>query len=66
MYKSEENLHNCDGPWWLWLMEHDDVIIADIGGQAMDILLQCTQSAQKNITVKAYTQSHIYSQIFTQ
>ena len=44
-------------------MEHNDIVIADIGGQALDILLRCTESAQKNINVKAYTHSHIYPHI---
>ena len=44
-------------------MEHNDLVIADIGGQAIGILLHCTESAQKNINVKAYTHSHIYSHI---
>ena len=44
-------------------MEHNDLVIADIGGQALGILLHCTESAQKNINVKAYTHSHIYSHI---
>ena len=44
-------------------MEHSDLVIADIGGQALGILLHCTESAQKNINVKGYTHSHIYSHI---
>ena len=44
-------------------MEHNDIILVDIGGQALGILLHCTESAQKNINVKAYTHSHIYSHI---
>ena len=47
-------------------MEHNDIIIADIRGQALGILLHRTESAQKSITVKAYTHSHIYSHIQTE
>ena len=35
-------------------MEHNDIIVVDIRGLALGILLHRTQSAQKNITVKAY------------
>ena len=47
-------------------MEHIDIIIADIGGQALDMVLHHIESAQKNITVKAHTHSHIYSNIQTE
>ena len=45
-----------------WYIERNDVVIADIGGQALDIL-HCTESAQKKITVKAHTHtlSHLFS-----
>ena len=55
--------HQADS-WWLWYMEHNDIIKANIGGQALDT--PCTVSAQKNITVKADTHSHIYSHIQTE
>ena len=47
-------------------MEHTHIINMNIGGQALDILLHHTESAQKNITVKAHTHSHIYSNIQTE
>ena len=47
-------------------MEHNDLVIMDIGGQALGILLHRTESAQNSITVKAYTLSHIYSHIQTE
>ena len=36
-------------------MEPDDVVIADIGGQALDIFLHGPQSAHKNGIVKTFT-----------
>ena len=57
--------HQAD-TWWPWYMEHTHVINMNIGGQALDILLHHTESAQKNITVKAHTHSHIYSNIQTE
>ena len=56
--------HQADS-WWLWYIEHTDINM-NIGGQALDILLHHTESAQKNITVKAHTHSHIYSNIQTE
>ena len=40
-------------------MEPDDVIIADIGGQALDIFLHDPESAYKNGIVKAFTHTSI-------
>ena len=54
--------HQADS-WWLRYMEHKDIVKANIGGQAQGIFLHCMVSAQKNITVKAYTHSQIYSHI---
>ena len=50
--------HQADSSWLLY-MEHIGIIIADIGGQALDMVLHHIESAQKNITVKALTHSHI-------
>ena len=41
--------------WWLGHVEPDDVVIADIGGQALDIFLHGPESAQKNDIVKTFT-----------
>ena len=57
--------HQAD-TWWPWYMEHTHIINMNFGGQALDILLDHTESAQKNITVKAHTHSHIYSNIQTE
>ena len=40
-------------------MEPDDVVIADIGGQALDIFLHGPESAHKNIIVKTFTHTSI-------
>ena len=40
-------------------METDDVIIADIGGQALDIFLHGPESARKNDIVKTFTHTCI-------
>ena len=42
-------------------MAPDDVVIADIAGQALDIFLHCPESAQKNGIVKTNIHSHIHS-----
>ena len=47
-------------------MKNSDVVIAGIGGRALDILPQCAQSAQKKIMVKTYIYSHIQSHIQTE
>ena len=47
--------------WWLEHVEPDDVVIADIGGQALDILLHGPESAHKNGIVKTNLHSHIHS-----
>ena len=40
-------------------MEPDDVVIADIGGQALDIFLHGPESAHKNGIVKTFTHTSI-------
>ena len=45
--------------WWLGHMEPDDVVIADIAGQALDILLHGPQSALKNGIIKTFTHTSI-------
>ena len=45
-----------------WSLEHlvtDDVVIADIGGQALDILLHGPESAHKNSIVKTFIHTSI-------
>ena len=48
------------------LHEELDVVIANIGGQALDIFPQCAQSAQKKVMVETYIHSHIQSHIQTE
>ena len=45
--------------WWLGHVEPDDVVIADIGGQALDICLHGPESAHKNDIVKTFTHTSI-------
>ena len=45
--------------WWLGHVELDDVVIADIGGQALDIFLHGPESARKNDIVKTFTHTAI-------
>ena len=45
--------------WWLGHVDLDDVIIADIGGQALDIFLHGPESANKNGIAKAFTHTSI-------
>ena len=45
--------------WWLGHVEPDDVVIADIGGQALDIFLHGPESAHKNDIVKTFTHTSI-------
>ena len=45
--------------WWLGHVVPDDVVIADIGGQALDILLHGPESAHKNGIVKAFIHTSI-------
>ena len=45
--------------WWLGHVEPDDVVIADIGGQALDIFLHGPESAHKNGIVKTFTHTSI-------
>ena len=40
-------------------MEPDDVVIADIAGQALDIFLHGPESAHKNGIVKTFTHTSI-------
>ena len=51
--------------WWLGHVEPDDVIIADIGGQALDIFLHGPESAYKNGIVKTFTHTSIPTHPFT-
>ena len=43
--------------WWLGHVEPDDVVIADIAGQALDIFLHGPESAHKNGIVKTHAHS---------
>jgi len=45
--------------WWLGHVEPDDVVIADNGGQALDIFLHGPESAHKNGIVKTFTHTSI-------
>ena len=45
--------------WWLGHVESDDVVIADIAGQALDIVLHGPESALKNGIVKTFTHTAI-------
>ena len=45
--------------WWLGHVEPDDVVIADIEGQALDIFLHGPESAHKNGIVKTFTHPSI-------
>ena len=45
--------------WRLGHVELDDVVIADIGGQALDIFLHGPESARKNDIVKTFTHTAI-------
>ena len=45
--------------WWLGHVVPDDVVIADIGGQALDILLHGPESAHKNGIVKTFIPTSI-------
>ena len=47
--------------WWLGHVEPDDVVIADIAGQALDILLHGPESAHKNGILKTNIHSPIHS-----
>ena len=50
--------HQADS-WWLGHVEPDDVIIADIAGQALDIFLHGPESAHKNGIAKTFTHTYI-------
>ena len=45
--------------WWLGHLKPDDVVIADIEGQALDIFLHGPESAHKNGIVKTFTHTSI-------
>ena len=45
--------------WWLGHVEPDDVVIADIAGQALDIFLHGPESAHKNGILKTFTHTSI-------
>ena len=45
--------------WRLGHVEPDDVVIADIAGQALDIFLHSPESARKNGMVKTFTHTSI-------
>ena len=45
--------------WWLGHVEPDDVVIADIARQALDIFLHGPESAHKNGIVKTFTHTSI-------
>ena len=45
--------------WWLGHVEPDDVVIADIAGQALDIFLHGPESAHKNGIAKTFTHTSI-------
>ena len=45
--------------WWLGHVVPDDVVIADIGDQALDILLHGPESAHKNGIVKTFIHTSI-------
>jgi len=47
--------------WRLRHVEPDDVVVADIAGQALDKCLHGPESAQKNGIVKTNIHSHIHS-----
>ena len=50
--------HQADS-WWLGHVEPDDVVTADIAGQALDIFLHGPESAHKNGILKTYTHTSI-------
>ena len=45
--------------WWLGHVEPDDVVIADIAGQALDIFLHGPESTHKNGIGKTFTHTSI-------
>ena len=45
--------------WWLGHVEPDNVVIADIGGQALDIFLHGPETARKNGIVKTFIHTSI-------
>ena len=46
-------------------MEPDDVVIADIAGQALDIFLHGPESALKNGIIKTFTHTSIPTRAYT-
>ena len=51
--------------WWLGHAEPDDVVMADIARQALDIFLHGPESAQKNGIVKTFTHTSIHIHLCT-
>ena len=51
--------------WWLGHVEPDDVVIADIAGQALDIFLHGPESALKNGIIKTFTHTSIPTRPYT-
>ena len=47
--------------WWLGHVEPECVVIADIAGQALDIVLHGPESAHKNGILKTNIHSHMHS-----
>ena len=50
--------HQADS-WWLGHVEPDDVVIADIAGQALDIFLHGPESAHKDGILKTFSHTSI-------
>ena len=50
--------HNEGGSGCPWYVVHDDVFIADIGGQAFNIFPHSPESAQMMVIVKSYPFTH--------
>ena len=51
--------------WVLGHVEPDDVVIADIAGQALDIFLHGPESALKNGILKTFTHTSIPTRPYT-
>ena len=47
--------------WRLRYVVHDDVFIADIGGQALNIFPHSPESAQMMVIAKSYIHRHIHA-----
>ena len=50
--------HTEGGSWCPWYVVPDDVFIADIGGQALNIFPHSPESAQMMVIVKSYPFTH--------